>query len=486
MIRGLDANFWTHYPSITVANPNNNGNGNGRASPAGYPALQEENENGDENSKDLIDPEKSNLLAFSSVAIRSVAFAAATWPSQAWNLVEKIAKPLFSSSASRLMRLGRANKPMGPTSAQLYIDFALLSKPPEQFRVRKAISLPRYKSLSQQPTPKISPEELSANALYFYCFREAMMLSLLNHPNILSYYAPLITADESIVLEAPFVPLNTSLFASEMLTGSADDALDNIRVLIRQLLLATHYLHTLSVYHLNIKPSSVLVYVAPHNQQAQMGVSQAVSSRSQAPQRINEPIRALLTAFSKARARGSHNAFVATLDLADYAYSLPYMSPEFAHIVEETRAGRATDRIDWDKVDTFAIGCILMSLLARGCDIFGGVKSASQLQERARQLNVAELKSFVTRSMRRRRRPSLPDLATSPAFDDAIRLAADLLRLDPDQRANTESALHSHFINLQEDVYPPTVTESFDDSALPIFALRHKGVPNRSQIVEED
>ena len=316
------------------------------------------------------------------------------------------------------------------------------------------------------------------------------MLSLLNHPNILSYYAPLITADESIILEAPFVPLNVSLYAAEMLTGSADEALENIRIVTRHLLLATHYLHTLSVYHLNIKPSSVLVYLAPQNQNYQLAASQAAPSRSQAAQRGGnanvEPIRALLTAFSKARARGSHNAFVATLDVSDYAYALPYMSPEFARIVEETMAGRATERIEWDKVDTFAIGCVLMSLLARGCDLFAGVKNATQLEERTKLLNVAELKSFVTRSMRRRRRPSLPDLAQSPAFDDAIRLAADLLRLDPEQRANTESALQSHFINLQENIYPPTVTESFDDSALPLFALRHKGVPNRNQLIEED
>lgn len=478
------------YPSFSIANGVGNGNGSGRASPAGYPVLKEENEEGAENVENSNAPEKANLLAFSTVALSSVAFAAASWSSQAWNLVEKITKPLFSSSTSRLMRLGRANKPMGPASAQLYIDFALLSKPPEQFRVRKSIALPRYKSLSQQPTVKISPEELTSNALYFYCFREAMMLSLLNHPNILSYYSPLISADDSIVLEAPFVPLNVSLFGAEMLTGSADDALDNIRVVIRQLLLATHYLHTLSVYHLNIKPSSVLVYVVPQSQQAPIGLSQAVPSRSQAPNRgangSTEPIRALLTAFSKARARGSHNAFVATLDLVDYAYGLPYMSPEFAHIAEATMAGRPTERIEWDKVDTFAIGCILMSLLARGCDLFAGVKNAAQLEERARSLTVAELKNFVTRSIRRRCRPSMPDLAQSPAFNDAIRLAADLLRIDPEQRANTDSALHSHFINLQEDVYPPTVTESFDDSALPLFALRHKGVPNRSQLIEDD
>lgn len=468
--------------------------------------------------------DSNRLLSFSSVALKSVAFAAASWSSQAWTLVEKLAKPLFSSSSSRLMRLGRAVKPRSPTSAHWYMDFALLTKPPEQYRVRKSIPLPRYISLSQQPTHKISREELNRNAQYFYCFREALIVSQINHPNILSHYAPLITSNESIVLEAPFIPLNASFFAAEMMVrGEEEEAMEAIRAIISHLLLATQYLHSLAIYHLNIKPSSVLIHISPSNlekegrvkkEKKNEGKEEEVSdfdalhhnnhnnhhhnnhhhnhhhhpaipiASHQSPK--SSQLRAYLTGFSKARARGSYNAFVSTLDLSDYAYSIPYLSPEFAIVAEQEMRKETPIEIKWEKCDLWAIGCVLMSLLSRGCDLFEGVKNASQLNERARAIDARYLREFVARSMRRRPRSSLPDLSLSPLFDHAILLATGLLQFNPNQRCSIDEALSSSFISLLLDFVRPSVLASFDDAALPTFALQHHGVPNRSFLVEED
>jgi len=445
------------------------------------------------------DENASPLLAYSTAALRSISTAATSWSQHAWGFVGKLAQPLFSSPMSthiRLGRLWRSSRPLamrstsGPSShtashgpsttfildGSPYVDIATPQK------VRKVIPLPKYLPLtssslgvsatqnSSNPhhAQRITPEERNRNAEYFYCFREAMILSLVNHPHILRFQSPLVTADRSIVLECPLLQYDAGFYAAEMLVGNAEEVLERIRTIITHVLLAVHYLHSLSVYHLNIKPSAILIH-----QPTQY-----------------DPIVAQLSSFSKARARGSHDSFVSTLDLSDISYYLPYMSPQFATVAEAARlrAG-GTPRIEWSSVDIWAVGCTLIALLARGCDLFAGVNNATQLGERANTaVSEDALRSFVATSMRRRRRPTLSDLAKGAPqqFNAAIRLASQMLATDPNRRLSALDALRSPFIALNQDIIAPTVRESFDDEALPTFALLHKGVPNRTEILQPE
>jgi CTD kinase subunit alpha len=400
---------------------------------------------------------KSPLLLYSTAALRSISNAATSWSSHAWGLFGKLTSPLFASSLNTRVHLGRVRKP-SLTSGCSFVEFSAPKI------VKKVIPLPKYRHLIQN-TQRITPEERNINAEYFYRFREPMILSLINHPNILHFYSPLVTADQSIVLESPMVQYDLSFYAAEMLVGPAEEVLDKIRVIITQLLLAVQYLHTLSVYHLNIKPTSILIH-------------------QPTPQ---DPIVALLTSFSKARARGSHDSFVATLDLADMPHGLSYMSPQFAEVADAALAGLPSSRIEFAATDVWSVGCVLVSLLARGCDLFGGpIKRPVDLIAKARLLNADMLHKFVADSMRRRRRSDLPDLANAPQFASAIRLATQLLAFDPSQRLSALDALHSPFISLNQDIVPPRVLESFDDEALPMFALIHRGVSNRNEIIQPD
>jgi serine/threonine protein kinase len=362
---------------------------------------------------------------------------------------------LFSPSLDQKIRLGRNKK-----SSVCGSSFVDVSAPNT---VRRTTLLPRYHPIGQNTT-KITPDELNLNAEYFFRFREAMILSLVNHPNILRFHSPLITADHSITLEAPLLQHDVEFLASEMLDGSPSEVMETIRSIMTQLLLAVHYLHSLSVLHLNIKPSSLLIH----------------------RNHPTDPAQAYLTAFSKARAKGSHDSFVATLDLSDYPYSLAYMSPQFAEVAEAARSGRPSPKIDFNAVDMWSVGCVLACLLGRGCDLFRGATNAHSLDELARQVNVDFINRFVTNSMRRRRRRGLPDLAQAPQYKAAVKLTAELLQYNPANRPSALQALQSQFINLNQDIVPPTVQEPFDDEALPRFALLHRGVPNRFEIVHPD
>lgn len=384
------------------------------------------------------------LSSYSTAAFKSLS----SWYSQAQGLVGKL---VWSTSADAQLKLGR---PKCNLISASYVD---ISAPTT---VRKVIPLPKYQHLTQGTT-KITPEELNKNAEYFYRFREPMVVSQINHPHILRFSAPLVTPDQSILLESPMLKYDLAFFSAEMLTGDADSVLETIRTITAHVLLAIHYLHSLSLYHLNLKPTSVLIHQS----------------------HPAEPVIALLTSFAKARARGSHDSFVATLDLSDLPYSLPYMSPQFAEVAESVISGTPSPRIDWIAVDNWSVGCLLASMLARGCDLFSGVRSARELRERAMSLNRDALHRFIATSMRRRKRAGLPDLATAKQFESAVRLAAQLLQYDPTQRIGTLEALNSPFISLQEDIVSPRVQEPFDDEALPLFALRHRGVPQRSEII---
>jgi hypothetical protein len=118
--------------------------------------------------------------------------------------------------------------------------------------------------------------------------------------------------------------------------------------------------------------------------------------------------------------------------------------------------------------------------------LFRGVTNAQGLEEAARKLNVDAINRFVTTSMRRRNRRGLPDLVQSPLYKPAVQLAFELLQYNPASRPSAHDALRSPFINLNQDIVAPTVQEPFDDEALPRFALLHRGVPNRFEIVQPD
>lgn len=418
-----------------------------------YPALGPDASHAANGSEKDERDTTSPLLLYSTAAFRSISVAAASWSSQAWGLFGKL---LFSSSLNTSVKLGRLRKTGVRGSS--FVEFSAPKT------VKRVIPLPKYQPLAQN-TQRITPDERNRNAEYFYRFREAMILSHINHRYILRFYSPLVTADQSIVLESPMVEYDASFYAAEMLVGSPDEVLEHIRAIITHLLLAVQYLHTLSVYHLNIKPSSVLIH-------------------QPTPQ---DPILALLTGFSKARARGSHDSFVATLDLSDIRYGLSYMSPQFAEVAEAALAGVPSHRIDWAAVDIWSVGCVLISLLARGCDLFGAnIRNAAELAQKAKATNANTLRQFVAESMRRRRRRGLPDLHQAAKFDAAIRLAAQLLTYDPTQRITALNALQSPFVSLEEDIVAPLVQPSLDDEALPGFALIHRGVPNRTEIIQPD
>lgn len=300
----------------------------------------------------------------------------------------------------------------------------------------------KSKALGQFYALKTLPQVIPQNAqgsTDFTIFREAMLLKIMDHPNIIRLEGIYQDKGNLNLLLSPFVEIDLDYSIGQKTMNSSE-----IKNLLHQLLLAVAYMHKQDLVHRNIKPTSILRF---------------------------EDYTLKLCGFTYARS--VHQALI---DMIVPKSPVWYYAPE---IFAAQTSSKAQKSIDWKAVDMWAIGCVFAEMLLQK-PLFAGnadplTSIFSILECRPKDLNNANGSLYPSAGSQ-----SLGAvLAKSsynghPSFRAAASLLRDLLAFEPSSRCTAAQALqHEYFSDIavpQEQVNRgKDISKDVLDSCIPEF-----------------
>eukprot|EP01133_Synstelium_polycarpum_P003947 gene3947-4570_t len=253
-------------------------------------------------------------------------------------------------------------------------------------------------------------------------FRETMLLSKLDHPNLLRVER--ITKDDSGRIYAILSPFVSNDLEYVLLNRkSSPISMSDIKFIAYQLISVVHYLHSQDLVHRDIKPTSILLYEDRQLKLCSFNLCGSVLS-------------------SESSGLGIPNTFS------------NYSSPELL-----LNSGISQRRLDWKAADMWCIGRILADLVL-GRSLFTGNVRMDLLKQicNFNECAPTDPKYFIGQSIDIRFNPSVSIFGATPTQShgrDTMDLITKLLKFEPSSRISAKDAIQ-HPLFSKEPFYNPT------------------------------
>jgi len=246
----------------------------------------------------------------------------------------------------------RAKDKAGDTYAAKTIKLVPLNKVQEKGMVENVESV-------------LSPEYL-LNTQYYSAFREPMLISRLDHSNIVKIKG-IIKKSDSIVAMMSYCGCDLQYFSYG--TPASLMTIEQIQAVSLKLLSALSYLHSADVVHRNLSSTAIMVQF---EEAPLLGLRKLLSARLGS---FSSARSLVLTSTSK-KLSGS---FEVDFDrLEGLSKKMWRLAPELALL---EACGYVSPQFDWKKCDVWAFGCMLATLLRAGDPLFKSKDYQKHIQE---------------------------------------------------------------------------------------------------------